>query len=244
MNKLLENIFTTGKFVNSKGEEIQIYGETERPQCEFLQSLVKENKFKKSLEIGFAFGMSALSIVEEVSKNGGRHLVIDKFQTSDWGGNGLDLITQAGYKEKTDFRENYCYEVLPELLARREKFDFVYIDSTKQFDWLMMDFFFIDRLLEVNGIVVFDDVGYYSVRKLVRYITQYPSYKIVAQFPGNVKPGFGASLMHKVSSIPGIRSIFKQSLTVADYKQGINSRCIALRKTDEDKRRWDWYAPF
>jgi len=244
MNTLLENIFKTGKFVNSRGEEIKVYGETERPQCDFLQSLVRENGYKRSLEIGFAFGMSALSIVEEVSKNGGCHLVIDKFQNSDWGGNGMDLIIQAGYKDKTEFREQYCYEVLPELAARKERFDFVYIDSTKQFDWLMMDFFFIDRLLDINGMIVFDDVGYYSVRKLIRYITQYPSYKIVAQFPENVKPGAGAVLLDKICSVPGLKSIFKQSLTVADYKQGINSRCIALRKTNEDHRSWDWYVPF
>lgn len=244
MNAILENIFKTGKFVNSKGEEIKVFGETEKPQCEFLQSLIKENRFRNSLEIGLAFGMSALSIAEEVAKNGGSHIVIDKFQHSDWGGNGLDLIKQAGYGDKVEFRENYCYEVLPGLLASGKKIDFAYIDSTKQFDWLMMDFFFIDRLLEINGIVVFDDVGYYSVRKLIRYITQYPSYKIVAQFPENVKPGKAAVLLDKISSVPGLKSIFKQSLTVADYKQGINSRCIALRKINEDKRNWDWYAPF
>ena len=97
MNKFLENIFATKKFTNSKNQIIDIHSETNRGQCEYLQNIIKKNNFKSSIEIGFAYGISTLAITEEIVNNGGQHLVIDKFQNTGWGGNGIDLINQAGY---------------------------------------------------------------------------------------------------------------------------------------------------
>jgi predicted O-methyltransferase YrrM len=244
MHPLLQSIYASGSFTKSTGEQFKVIGETSLKQCEFLQSLIRKYNCSKSLEIGFAFGLSTLAIAEAIVANNGKHIVIDKFQLTDWNGTGLDLVKQAGYADKVEFREQFCYEVLPELLAKGTKIDFAYIDSTKQFDWLMMNFFFIDRLLVDGGVVVFDDLGYYGIRKLIRFLRQYPHITIESIFPENVKPGFSERLSAKINSLPFIRSIARQSQTVADYNAGINGHCIALRKTSEDKRSWDWHAEF
>src|SRR5258706_2985305 len=116
MDNLLESIFETRKFINSKNQAIHIHSETSKGQCQFLQNIIQKNNFKNTLEIGFAYGISTLAITEEVVRNGGKHTVIDKFENSSWGGNGLDLIHQAGYYDKLDFSEEYCYIALPKLL--------------------------------------------------------------------------------------------------------------------------------
>ena len=103
MNKLLENIFSTKSFITSKNETIKINSETSKKQCEFLQKIISTNKFSSSIEIGFAYGMSTLSITEEIVKNGGKHVVIDKFEQSSWNGVGLDLINQAGFSKDIEF---------------------------------------------------------------------------------------------------------------------------------------------
>lgn len=244
MNKLLETIFETKKFQNSNNQIVEIHSETSKKQCEFLQQLITAHKFSKSLEIGFAYGISTLAIIEEVAKNGGRHLVIDKFQHDAWSGNGLELIKQAGYSDQLDFIEEYCYVILPKLLEAGKKFDFVYVDSTKQFDWLLVNFFYIDKVLDVNGIVVFDDVAWTSIRKLLRYISQFPNYKVYSQFPENYAPTKARELTELLKHLPKSEKYLKEDIIKSDYQLGINCSCVALIKVGEDKRNWDWHINF
>jgi predicted O-methyltransferase YrrM len=244
MHPILQNVFESKEFINNKGETIKIHSETSEKQCEFLQNIIRENKFKNSIEIGFAYGLSTLAIVEEVTKNGGRHVVIDKFENNAWGGNGLDLINQAGYSGQLEFYEEFCYQALPKFLDNGRTFDFAYIDSTKQLDWLLVDFFYLDKLMEVNGIIVFDDVRWPSVRKLLRYISQFPNYKVYSQFPRNIaqKKSWKVDLLLKVA--PKLNKFLKEEFFKSDYELQINANCVALIKVNEDKRNWDWHVKF
>ncbi len=244
MNDILEKIFDTKNFTNSKNELIKIHSETSKKQCEFIQNIIKINNFSKSIEIGFAFGISTLAILEEVVKNKGRHLVIDKYQNTIWGGNGVDLINQAGYSTKLDFIEEFCYVVLPSLLEKGEKFDFAYIDSTKQFDWLLVDFFYLDKLLEINGVIVFDDLNFPGIRKLLRYISQFPNYKIYSQFPENYKTSKLKKIATLLKYLPNSEKFVKEEILKTDFELGINAHCVAIIKIADDKRNWDWHMKF
>jgi predicted O-methyltransferase YrrM len=244
MNKFLENIFATKKFTNSKNQIIDIHSETNRGQCEYLQNIIKKNNFKSSIEIGFAYGISTLAITEEIVNNGGQHLVIDKFQNTGWGGNGIDLINQAGYSGKVAFYEEFCYVVLPTLLEKGMKFDFAYIDSTKQFDWLLVDFFYLDKILDLNGIIVFDDVDFPDIRKLLRYISQFPNYKIYSQFALYHPKEKPDKLNKLIRLLPYTDKLLKEEIIKTDFELGINSRAVALQKTDNDTRNWDWHVNF
>ncbi len=244
MNNILEDVLKTKRFVNSRDQTIAVHSETSKDQCEFLQQIIRKHHFKKSLEIGFAYGISAVAILEEISKNYGKHLVIDKFQLDGWGGNGLELVEKAGYKKNLEFSELFCYRALPKLLEEGRRFDFVYIDSTKQFDWLLVDFFYIDKLLDINGIIVFDDVSFPGIRKLLRYIVQFPNYKVYSQFPGNDLPSGLRKLAGLLRLLPFANKILKEELLVSDVKLGINAHAVALIKIDEDRRNWDWHVNF
>ncbi|MBK8300783.1 MAG: hypothetical protein IPK90_10130 [Chitinophagaceae bacterium] len=147
--------------------------------------------------------------------------------------------------DKIDFHEEFSYKVLAGLLPGNQKFDFIYIDSTKQFDWLLVDFFLIDKLLDINGIIVFDDAAYYSIRKLIRFIAQLPGYTVVEQFPENMKPGIAGRLAGGVISKTFLRRFLNAGLTYRDYKMGINSAgSLAIKKIAEDKRDWKWHVDF
>ena len=46
-----------------------------------------------------------------------------------------------------------------------------YIDGWHTFDYVALDVFFIDKMLDVGGIVGFNDCGWPAVRKALRYLT-------------------------------------------------------------------------
>ena len=245
MNALLEAVFETKRFRRKDNRVVEIHSETSKEQCEFLQKIIRENGFKNSIEIGIAFGMSTLAITEEVAKNGGKHVAIDKFQRGYWESNGLDLINQAGYSEQLEFLEEYCYVALPDLLKQHRKFDFAYVDSTKQLDWLMMNFFYLDRLLEVGGIITFDDLYFPSIRKLIRYVSQFPHYTVVGAYPENKIPRPHLyRILKLVRKLPGVNFLLKEEFVKTHYEMGLETQCIALKKTKEDERKWDWHVKF
>lgn len=209
-----------------------------------MQQIIRDNKFSRSIEIGFAYGTSTLAITEEIVKNNGNHLVIDKYEMKSWGGNGLDLISQAGYSNNLEFIEEYCYIILPKLLEQGEKYDFAYIDSTKQFDWILVNFFYLDKILIKDGIIVFDDISFPSLRKLMRYISQYPNYEIYATYPDNKQESFLRKLFSYAKYLPKSEKYLKHNIINSDFETGINTHCIALKKIGNDKRNWDWHKDF
>ncbi len=241
MHSSLEKVFASKSFLNEKEEVVHICGETSKGQCEFIQKILLENNFTETLEIGLAYGISTLAILEIVAGKGGKHFVIDKFQTAEWGGNGLSLIRQNGYGHQLEFFEDFSYNVLPKFIETGKRFDFAYIDSTKVFDWLLVDFFLIDKMLKVGGVIVFDDTGYYSVRKLSRFISRLPHYKVEAQFPKNEDPGMFKKVLGGIFHSIGLQSFSK---TYDDYQKGLNAGCTAFRKTGEDQRDWKWHQDF
>jgi hypothetical protein len=130
------------------------------------------------------------------------------------------------------------------LLQSDEKFDFAYIDSSKQFDGLLVDFFYLDKILNINGIIVFDDVGFPGIRKLLRYLSQFPNYKIYSQFPQNNAPSLLRRAARILRRIPVIKKLIKEEILLSDFELGINSSCVALQKIDHDKRNWEWHVNF
>jgi len=242
MHELLEDVLNKGLFVNTRQEVVTINSHTSKAQCDFLQSLIKNHNCKASIEIGFAYGTSTLAIAEAIQGNGGVHTVIDKFENEWWGGNGLDLLKQAGIE--IDFREEWCYEALPALLHENKKFDFAYIDSTKQFDWILMNFFYIDKLLNDGGIIVFDDADTPGIRKALRLIVNFPNYQIAGVFPVNNKPSVYRRILSSFKVIPYSDKIFRKEILTTDYERGINAGCVALQKVGKDERIWNWHEEF
>ena len=96
-----------------------------------LQKLIAEKRPSVTMEIGLAYGLSTLFICEALASVGGkRHIAIDAFQSSIWGGIGLHHVRTAGYGNLLELREELSQDALPRLVAEGVKVDLAYIDGT------------------------------------------------------------------------------------------------------------------
>ena len=144
-----------------------------------LFRLVRESGATKSLEIGLAYGFSAIWILDALP-GGGSHTAIDPFQFSDWHGVG---VTQARRLAGKDFRflEEYSIHALSDFIRTGERFQFIFIDGNHRFDDVLVDFYLADQLLNVGGILVLDDTWMASIRTVLSFVLANRSYEPLAQ---------------------------------------------------------------
>ncbi len=189
MNPVLEEILRTGFAISRSGKRLQVRSHITAEEGNFLQEIVAEIKPRVSLEVGFAYGVSTLFICETLaSQPAARHIVIDPHQFQPTGmqkghetydGAGLYNLKKAGYDRFVEFLEVPSQLALPKLVSEGVQVDFAFIDGFHTFDFALVDFFYVDRLLRCGGVVVLDDTDFPSLWKLCRYIVTNRSYTVV-----------------------------------------------------------------
>jgi predicted O-methyltransferase YrrM len=199
-----------------------------------------------SLEIGMAYGISTLHVCEALSALGhpARHIVMDPFQSTQWRGIGLKNLARAGFDSLIEFHERRSELVLPALLEKETTIDFALVDGWHTFDQVMVEFYYIDRLLRVGGVVVFDDADRPSVNRVVRYALNYPGYEA---FRTNRTAGhrtLKAAIRRGLGRLPGAPRLLRQDFINRDWDLGIFGSCVALRKTADVTRSSGWYRDF
>jgi predicted O-methyltransferase YrrM len=131
--------------------------------------------------------MSTLFICQAHRDNGaGCHTAIDPFQEKRFKAIGLLNVERANLKDLLRFHQATSDEVLPQLCTQNERFDFAFIDGSHLFDFALVDFFYIDKLLNVGGHVAFDDLWIPGVRKVVSFILRNKPYEL-ARVPSKCK---------------------------------------------------------
>ena len=219
--EVLSGIVRTGRTVLATGEEVQANSYID-PSCgALLQEVIKTIRPKVGVEIGLAFGISTLYILEAFSQNGGEKLIgMDPAQHDNhWRGGGLHNINRAGYAGLYEFHEKTSQQFLPELVARGQKIDFAFIDGWHTFDHVLIDFFYIDQMLRVGGIVVFDDVGYPSIKRACDFVVTNRDYEI-----------FDCVRKNEKRSSAHLKGKDQEALTSVDsHRQDSRTRCQANR---------------
>jgi len=248
MLKFLEDLLSTQQVTDEKGNVYQLHSGIDSAKGEFLHSLILNNKVERSLEIGCAFGISSLYICHALSqKEVQHHTIVDPYQSSQWHGIGIANLKRAGFSF-FELIEQPSELALPALLQNQEVFDFAFIDGWHTFDHALVDFFYVNRLLNVQGIVVFDDVDYPQLRKLIRYISNYQNYEFFGSLPNYCRPRDKVAL--KIAALIKLfpeqftRQLFIDNVFRPNISLGLNTSMIALRKNSPDERSWDWYVPF
>jgi predicted O-methyltransferase YrrM len=240
MNPILAEILAKGTVEAADGTPQTLHSGIPAVAGALLQTLIRKNKPKVSIEIGCAFGISSLFICEALSDVGAtRHIIIDPYQTSPtlWKGIGLANLERAGYGRLVEFHPAYSYVALPLLHAKKTTVDFAFIDGVHTFDYVLVDFFHIDKMLSSGGIVVFDDYTYPGIMKAVHYIlTNLPyAYAGAAGLDDDAFRAASVAGQHpNLASLPAI------------------ARCVALRKLRHDvpgtgkncNRTWDAHVAF
>lgn len=235
MNELLKNLYNESpkltqeyirdilKLTDHRAELVaNITGGISFYEAKLLCKLVSEYKPEISLEIGLGYGFSALAICSSTPVNEKRtHIIIDPHQEAFWKNLGLCHLTEAGYSDIIDFYPQKSYQTLPKLLQDEVKIDFAFVDGWHTFDYVLVDFFYIDKMLKKGGVVAFDDADWKSIRPLIRYIVTNLNYEVVGTLPE------------------------KHERELIDIELGIEGSCIALRKmSNKDNREIFFHKAF
>ena len=178
--------------------------------------------------------------------------MIDPLQSTRWHSVGVQNLRKTGFTF-WELIEQPSALALPSLLASGLKVQFALIDGWHTFDQVLLDFFYVDKLLEDGGIVAFDDVVMPAINRAVRYLLNYPNYRIVETVdesaPPKVSPKrrvFDFVLRRLTNAVPSrIREeYFSDSWLRPSEKIGLNGRMVFLQKSGPDTRSWDWYKSF
>jgi predicted O-methyltransferase YrrM len=218
-----------------------------------LQRIVADIRPERSLEIGCAYGVSSLYICDALASTSAegststraRHIIVDPFQTTQWRGIGIKNIRDAGFATLVDFREERSEVVLPRLLDEGATLDFAFIDGWHTFDQVMVEFYFINRLLRVGGVIAFDDANRRSINRVIRHALTYPAYCVYATERANhAGPTVLGRSRRALTRVPAISKVLRPDFLRKDWDLGILGTCVAIQKVADDKRSSGWDRPF
>ncbi len=256
MNQVLERLLETQIATDDDGRTWPLEVHVSEAEGHFLQQVIRDIRPRVSVEVGLAFGVSTLYISEAISDVGGeKHIVCDPDQFGAIGdgfhGLGLKNVRDAGYDRLVEFHPISSHLLLPQLEREGVRVQFAFIDGWHTFDYTFIDFFYIDRILEAGGVIVFDDTrDYPAIRKVVRYALTHRAYSL---YGGDVSYlSWKRRLASFVANLPLLRRIIRPDILIPDATRGITGRFVALRKEREDtlgdgrngSRRWDQHVEF
>lgn len=180
------------------GKYYMLKAQTRENEHAEIRKALTQTKAKQTLEVGFAYGTSALVFAEhhqKMSNTGISHTIIDpnQFGTGEghWDGIGVENLRRVGFTKGRSFRlvEETSISALPALLRKHgsEWLDVALIDGWHLFDYTLLDIFYCIEMLRVGGILIVDDkrmkaisaVGKYVVRAYPHIVDVCPSCKSI-----------------------------------------------------------------
>ena len=187
VEKFIEELYARGTTLGEDGVELKILPMSLAPERGgFLREMCRAERPAATIEIGMAYGLSTLFILQTLLESGidrCAHTVMDPFQSSIFHDAGRRVIKEAGVEQLVDFHQDHSEYVLPRLLREGRRFDMAFIDGNHRFDHVFVDLFYIDRLLKPSGVVVLDDCFLNSVHFACRFVQTNYGYSAVAQYP-------------------------------------------------------------
>jgi len=140
--------------------------------ADHLRDLLIDHGTRTAIEVGLAYGSSALAIGEALCSSGApqvSHIVIDPFQATSYGNVGLDALNVAGLADHTTFIEEPSSIALARLAADGVTVDAAFVDGSHRFHEVFVDLYFLRKVVRPGGLIVLDDAEWPSVAAAVRY---------------------------------------------------------------------------
>lgn len=246
---VLQSVFAQKCVFLPSGEKTALHSNVSPEEALALYTVVRETRPAVSAEVGFAQGISALSILQALEENGlGEHHVVDPFQ-SQYGYAGVTMVERAGLEKRLRFYETFAEHVLPDL----PPIQFAFIDASHLFDLSLVEFVLVDKKLEVGGLIGFHDMWMASLQKLLRYILSNRSYRIAPQAAArppaeqNGRPSpqtrLKRAVRRRLLRWPRAEATFSAEFLRPWPTFGL-SNLVFLEKTGEDTREWTFHRPF
>lgn len=238
MNKI-EKIFQENQVYDLEGNKHPLDSNISLKESLELYNLLIERKPQQTVEVGFAKGVSALTILSaKKNMENGMHHVIDPFQKG-YDYCGLAMVKRLGLERGFTFHEKFPEEVIPSL----DRIDFAFIDASHIFDLSLMEFVLVDKKLSLNGVIGFHDLWMPSLQKLLRYILKNRNYRVINQ--RNVDQGRGAKglLTNTLNKSKKLQRYFSSELLEPFSAMGIPNM-VFIEKMGNDTREWTYHAKF
>jgi predicted O-methyltransferase YrrM len=140
--------------------------------CDALRDLLIAEGVETVIEVGLAYGSSALAIGEALVAVGASrllHVVIDPLQATEWSNVGWQLLRSAGLDPIARLVLQPSSMALPQLIAEGLTADAAFVDGSHRFHEVFVDLYFLRKIVRPGGIVVLDDHWWPSVRTAEHY---------------------------------------------------------------------------
>jgi predicted O-methyltransferase YrrM len=150
-----------------------------------LYTFVGLERPRRVVEVGLAYGSSAVCNLLAASDSIVDYVIIDPFQRSNFRNRGLDMVRESATgMMNVSFLETFSYLALPKLLLDGRTFDYAFVDASHMFDATLIEFFYIDQMLSDGGTVIMDDRPWPMVGAVVDFIRKnYVHYAVDTRHP-------------------------------------------------------------
>jgi predicted O-methyltransferase YrrM len=238
MNEVINGILQSRTVTDEHGNTFTPVSAVTAESGTLLYDFIRTFKPERTLETGMAYGMSTLFICQALQDNeAGHHTAIDPFQLTEFKSIGLLNIERAHLTPRLRFHAAASDVVLPQLCAEGQTLDFAFIDGWHLFDFTLVDFYYIDKLLRVGGHVAFDDLWLPAVRKVVSFVLRNKAYTLVRVSSTHPAP------MWKQAIRIGRRLV--QDPFGPGWRAKLLPQNVAfLRKVADDSRGWQFHRRF
>jgi predicted O-methyltransferase YrrM len=224
MNTILREIFDTKSVRDVGGASVPLHANLPELEGAILSTWVRDVRPKRIIEVGFAFGISTMFICDAIEDwTDVEYDIIDPKQSTDWQDIGRANMSRAGYGDRYRLHEAKSEIALPRMLAEGKRCDFAFIDGMHRFDNAANDFFYVHRMLDIGGVIVFDDVDMPSLTRLTAMIRTFPCYEDVPLPP---------------------EMLARRELRLRRMAKVPPSRILGFRKTAKDERKSNWHVEF
>jgi predicted O-methyltransferase YrrM len=141
-----------------------------------LRDILVAHGARVVIEVGLAYGSSALAIGEALCSTGGTqvshevsHIVIDPFQATAYDNVGWDVLTAAELTDRTTFIGEASSIALARLAGEGFTADAAFVDGSHRFHEVFVDLYYLRKLVRPGGLIVLDDAAWPSVATALRY---------------------------------------------------------------------------
>ena len=186
IRRKIESVVQRGYVILEDGGRRPITGSVSVDEALRLAGYVLQNNCRITLETGVAFGISTLAMMlaHDALESGSSapegpprvHYGVDPCQWSEHHGAAIALHREFGIRSRFELLEGTAHVMLPTLLEK-VTLDFAFVDGWHTFDYTLIDFFYIDKLLKPGGAVAFHDASWASKRKVFGYIRTHRRYR-------------------------------------------------------------------
>lgn len=140
--------------------------------CDLLRDLLISERAGTAVEVGLAYGSSALAIGEALVAVGApqpRHVIIDPYQESVWSNVGWEQVRSAGLDSIATLIPAESSIALPQLVTNGPVADAAFVDGSHRFHEVFVDLYFLRKIVRPGGLIIVDDNWTPSVRTAAHY---------------------------------------------------------------------------